>query len=74
MRLLCLNLFKKQNGIFAKRFPSVLPKEWFFSIAAIDKFSDLKNLNIGEETKIKVHSWKERSKISITSKFHGEIL
>ena len=40
----------------------------------IDQFSDLKNCNVGEETKIYVHSWKERSKISKTAKFHGEIL
>ena len=29
----------------------------------IDQFSDLKNCNIGEETKIYVYSWKERSKM-----------
>ena len=40
----------------------------------IDKFSDLKNFDIGEETKVYVNSLIERSKISITAKFHGEIL
>ena len=40
----------------------------------IDKFSDLKNLNISKETKIYRHSWKQRAKISITAKFEEEIL
>ncbi len=40
----------------------------------IDKFSDLKNLNISKETKIYHHSWKQRAKISITAKFEEEIL
>ena len=40
----------------------------------IDKFSDLKNLNISKETKIYRHSWKQRAKISITVKFEEEIL
>ena len=39
----------------------------------IDNFSDLKNFDIGEETKIYVNSLIERSKISINAKFHGEI-
>ena len=33
----------------------------------------LKYLNIGKETKIYVHSWKERFKISITARFHGGV-
>ena len=40
----------------------------------IDKFSDLKTLNINKETKIYRHSWKQRAKISITAKFEEEIL
>ena len=40
----------------------------------IDKFSDLKTLNISKETKIYCHSWKQRAKISITAKFEEEIL
>ncbi len=41
---------------------------------SIDKFSDLKTLNISTETKIYRHSWKQRDKISITAKFEEEIL
>ena len=40
----------------------------------IDKFSDLKNFDIGEERKMYVNSLIERSKISIIAKSHGEIL
>ncbi len=40
----------------------------------IDKFSDLKTLNISIETKIYRHSWKQRAKISIAAKFEEEIL
>ena len=40
----------------------------------IDKFSDLKKLNISKETKIYRHSWKQHAKISITAKFEEEIL
>ena len=40
----------------------------------IDKFSDLKHFNVGEETKIYRPQLKERSKISTAVKFHGEIL
>ncbi len=43
-------------------------------ISQIDKFSDLKTLNISKETKIYRHSWKRRAKISITAKFEEEIL
>ena len=35
----------------------------------IDRFSDLKYLNISKETKNYRHSWKQRAKISITAKF-----
>ena len=38
-----------------------------------NKFSDLKNSNISEETKIYVHSWKEYLQ-SIPAMFHAEIL
>ncbi len=41
---------------------------------SIDKFSDLKTLNISKETKIYRHSWKQHAKISITAKFEEEIL
>ena len=47
---------------------------FFFEKDVIDKFSDLKNLNINKETKIYRHSWKQRAKISITAKFEEEIL
>ena len=40
----------------------------------IDKFSDLKTLNISKETKLYRHSWKQRAKISVTAKFEEEIL
>ncbi len=40
----------------------------------IDKFSDLKNLNISKETKIYRNSWKQRAKISTIVKFEEEIL
>ena len=43
-------------------------------ISQIDKFSDLKTLNISKETKIYRHSWKRRAKISITAKFEEEII
>ncbi len=44
------------------------------SILGIEKFSDLKTLNISKETKIYRHSWKQHAKISITAKFADEIL
>ena len=40
----------------------------------IDKFSDLQNFDIGEETKIYINSLMECSKIRIITKFDGEIL
>ena len=40
----------------------------------IDKFSDLKNLNISKEKNIYRHSRNQRAKISITAKFQEEIL
>ena len=40
----------------------------------IDRFSDLKTLNISKETKNYRYSWKQRTKISITAKFEEEIL
>ncbi len=43
-------------------------------LSGIDKFSDLKNLNISTETKIYRPNWKQRAKISITAKFEEEIL
>ncbi len=43
------------------------------NVCKIDKFSDLKNLNVSKETKIYRHSWKQRAKISITAKFEEEI-
>ncbi len=46
----------------------------FGRLMKIDKFSDLKTLNISKETKIYRHSWKQRTKISITAKFEKEIL
>ena len=39
-----------------------------------NKFSDLKNFDASKETKIYVHSWKDRTEISITAKFDWEIL
>ncbi len=44
------------------------------SFKLIDRFSDLKTLNISKETKIYRHSWKQCTKISITAKFQEEIL
>ena len=44
------------------------------SILGVEKFSDLKTLNISKETKIYRHSWKQHAKISITAKFEEEIL
>ena len=44
------------------------------STKTLDKFSDVKTLNISKETKIYRHSWKQRAKISITAKFEEEIL
>ena len=49
-------------------------KNVIFTDMCIDKFSVLKYFGIGEETEMYVNSWKERSKISITANFHGEIL
>ena len=43
-------------------------------LSLIDKFSDLKTLNINEKTNIYRHSWKQHVKISITAKFKEEIL
>ena len=37
-------------------------------------FSDCKDLNTSEETKIHLLSWKESTKISMTAKFGGEIV
>ena len=46
-----------------------------FNIAGtIDLFSDLKNLKTSKGIKIYFHSWEERTTISITAKFGGEIL
>ncbi len=53
--------------------PFALFFDLFFRTTLIDKFSDLKNLNISKETKIYGHSWKQRAKISITAKFEEEI-
>jgi hypothetical protein len=43
-------------------------------LVRMEKFSDLKNLNISKQTKIYRNSWKQRVKISITAKFEEEIL
>ena len=39
-----------------------------------DAFSDRKNLNTSQGTKIYLLSWKERTKISMNAKFGGEIV
>ena len=50
-----------------------LGQKIIFVSKIIDKFSDLKTLNISKETKIYRHNWKQRTKISITAKFKEEI-
>ena len=72
-------IYKKLIGKFALNFELTQSKANLFlnnwpQAVEIDKFNDLKNFDVGEETKINVHSLIERFKIGIFAKFHGEIL